>query len=41
VPVVRKGDACPGQGATGMTRSGTPMTCVVSPGNGRLRWRSA
>jgi hypothetical protein len=38
---VRKGDACPVAGATGVTPAGAPMVCMASPGNGRTRWRAA
>jgi hypothetical protein len=38
---VRKGDACPVAGATGVTRTGAAMECTASPGNGRTRWRAA
>jgi len=38
---VRKGDACPVAGATGVTPAGAAMVCTASPGNGRTRWRAA
>jgi hypothetical protein len=41
VPTVRPGDGCTAEGAGGMSRSGNPMVCTVSPGKGELRWRNA
>ena len=38
---VRKGDACPVVGATGVTPAGAAVVCTASPGNGRTRWRAA
>jgi hypothetical protein len=41
VPTVRHGSSCSTEGNTGMTRSGDPVVCTASPGNGRTRWRHA
>ncbi|GAA2479912.1 hypothetical protein [Winogradskya humida] len=39
--VVRPGAFCSPEGATGITRKGTPMICTRKPGEERARWRKA
>jgi hypothetical protein len=41
VPTVQQGARCAAEGDTGVTRSGDPVVCTVSRGNGKPRWRHA